>query len=161
MYTLKKYILEENTNDLYQLLYNPTIIQMPHQPRLINMTEFSRWLAHQLTIGFYHDLYLIYDDKNIAGYMLAYDYRVYDGHCQINGYMRNGMKSQVLQMFVELLCLEYPLRKILLETIDEDMLTIAQIAGFLEEAILKEYKYKRSIYYDLHILSYRCQNNAL
>ncbi|MCD7951292.1 MAG: GNAT family N-acetyltransferase [Erysipelotrichaceae bacterium] len=161
MYILKKHILEENTNDLYQLLCNPDITEMPYQSRLINAIEFSHWLEHQLTTGFYHDLYLIYDDIHIVGYMLAYDYRIYDGHCQINGYMKNGMKAEVLLMFVERLCLEYPLRKLLLETIDEDMLAVAKTVGFNEEALLKEYKYKDSIYYDLHILSYRSQNHAL
>lgn len=156
MYLLKKFVLEDDFRQLYELVfYNYTQTNMPGQPIIHNENEFFDWLTHQLH-GYYHDLYLIYDENEISGYIVLFDYRIYDMHCQIYGFNKGGLNCELLGRFINCLCSKYPLRKIFLQ-ITENELSLLQVAkevGFLEEARLIEYKYIDGKYIDVYILSY-------
>lgn len=155
MIALKKFVLEHNTYELNALLNTSNKkIDMPHQPHFSQFSEFSGWISHQIN-NFYHDLYLVYEFDDLIGYILAYDYRIYDEHCKITGYIKTGMKAEILSQFVCMLKAEYPLRKIFIETTSYEygMLESAIEAEFYEEAILKEYRFFDSRLYDMHILS--------
>lgn len=156
MYSLKKLIPEDDIPTLYGLLFNEhTRIKMPGQPIIHSKNEFFDWLTHQLQ-GFYHDLYLIYEENRISGYILIFDYRVYDGHCQIYGFNKGELTHEMLETFILRMCSEYPLRKLFLQISENEpsLIRVAKKVGFLEEARLTEYKYVDGKYMDMHILSY-------
>ena len=86
---------------------------------------------------------------------MTYDYRVYDSHCQIYGYLRQGMTEEVVKQFLHMLFREYPLKKVFLEVteLDSFLLDAAQAVGFKEEARFLDNKYMKGNYHDLVVLS--------
>lgn len=156
MYSLKRFVPEDDISELYSFVFDAhLLVKMPGQPVINSKNEFADWLVRQLH-GFYHDLYLIYDEQRIKGYLLSFDYRVYDGHCRIYGFEDSGINGELLRQFIDWLCSEYPLRKIFLQVTEKEdaWMQSAKELGFLEEACLKEYKYIEGQYVDMHILSY-------
>lgn len=156
MYSLKKFVPEDDIHQLYQLIFGGyPHIKMPGQPILHSENEFSDWLTYQLH-GFYHDLYLIYDENRINGYIMSFDYRIYDRHCQIYGFNKGGLDYELLERFINWLCSEYPLRKLFLQITENEplLIQVAKKIGFLEEVKLTEYKYINGKYMDMYILSY-------
>lgn len=160
MYLFKRFVPEDDASELYSFIFEKNLlISMPGQPIIHNKNEFTEWIMRQLN-GFYHDLYLIYYEQQLKGYLLSFDYRVYDRHCQIYGFWEVSIKCNLLRQFVRLLCSEYPLRKIIIQSIEENLFVqSAREIGFFEEACLKEYKYIDGHYVDMHVLSYLIRSN--
>lgn len=157
MHSLKRFTPEDDISDLYRFMFDrhPSV-RMPEQPTIYSEDRFADWLVRQLN-GYYHDLCLIYDDQKMSGYLLCFDYRAYDGHCQVYGFWDSPADSEPLREFVEWICSEYPLRKVFLQVTDKDydLMRSAKTTGFSEEACLKEYKYIDGRYVDMHVMSYR------
>lgn len=162
MYSLKKFVPEDDISELYSFVFDVhLLVKMPGQPMIRSKNEFTDWLVRQLH-GYYHDLYLIYDENEISGYIMSFDYRIYDGHCQVYGFNKGGLNCDLLERFINWLCSEYPLRKLFLQ-VTENELTLIQVAkkiGFLEEARLVEYKYIDGKYMDMYILSYLTRSST-
>lgn len=160
MYKLRKIIPSQDCTRLFELInlhYEDNIF--PHQLCFISFDEFQHWIMDQL-VGYYHDFYVIEEitvtsDIIVQGFILSYDYRTYDAHCQIYGYLPNGINSTVLGQFVDFLFKEYPLNKVFLEIPDGDkvFLDSAFSLGFTQEAVLAENRYVNGEYHDLIILS--------
>ena len=130
----------------------------PHQPQFINAEEFQNWITDRL-FNYFHDLYVVeelFDNgkSEISGFLLAYDYRIYDSHCQICGYLRQGINSTILKKFIDSLFKEYPLNKVFMEVIDIDhfLITAAREIGFIQEATLYGVKFVLGEYRDLYIM---------
>lgn len=156
MYLLKRFVPEDDILNLYSFIFDKNmLIKMPRQPIVHSKNEFADWLVRQLQ-GFYHDLYLVYNEQQVIGYMLSFDYRVYDGHCQIYGVCDRSISCELLRQFIDWLCSEYPLRKIFLSVTkkEDELMKVAKKVGFLEETCLNEYKYIDGQYMDMYILSY-------
>lgn len=161
MYLLKRYVPEDDISGLYSFVFDEhLLIKMPGQPIIHSKNEFRDWLVRQLH-GFYHDLYLLYDKQLVKGYLLSFDYRVYDGHCQIYGCWNSGINYDPLRLFIDRLCSEYPLRKIFLKITGKEsvLMQSAKEVGFVEEACLKEYKYIEGQFVNMHVLSYLIRSN--
>lgn len=161
MYFLKRFTPEDDIPELYSLIFNKNMLaKLPGQLDIRSKNEFADWLIHQLH-GFFHDLYLIYDEQQVKGYLLAFDYRVYDGHCQIYGSWDRSISYEIFKEFVDWLCSEYPLRKILLYITEkeDDLMQMSKKMGFVEEARLKEYKYIDGNYVDMYVLSYSTRSD--
>lgn len=160
MYKLRKIIPEEDCILLFELLnlYSENNV-FPQKLNFNCFNEFQHWIIEQLA-GYYHDFYII-EKRNepkehiVQGLILSYDYRVYDAHCKIYGYLPEGINSVILEQFVDLLFKEYPLNKVFLEITDVDkaILDSAAALGFTQEAVLVENKYINGKYHDLIILS--------
>lgn len=148
---------------LYELLRSREKCQLPHQPRFLHQKDFFDWLMNQLS-GYYHDFFVIEDPEAsepdcVIGFLVAFDYRSYDGHCQIGGYANCGLNSSLLGEFVDFLFREYPLNKVFLETADirEPLIRSAEELGFIREAILPAYLYISGSYHDLVIMGLNSQ----
>lgn len=162
MYSLKKFVPEDDILELYSFVFDAHLhVKMPGQPMIRSKNEFMDWLIHQLR-GYYHDLYLIYDENKISGYIMSFDYRMYDGHCQVYGFNKGGLNCGLLEQFINRLCSEYPLRKLFLQVTENESFLIqaAKKNGFHEEARLVEYKYVDGKYIDMYILSYLTGSRA-
>lgn len=162
MYSLKKFVPEDDILELYGLFVAVHLnVKMPGQPVIRSKNEFTDWLVHQL-YGYYHDLYLIYDENEISGYIMSFDYRIYDGHCRVYGFNKGGLNCDLLEQFTNRLCSEYPLRKLFLQVTENESILIqsAKKIGFHEEARLAEYKYIDGKYIDVYILSYLTGSRA-
>ncbi|MCM1060666.1 MAG: GNAT family N-acetyltransferase [Eubacterium sp.] len=125
----------------------------------MNEEEYRHWLIEQLR-GYFHDFYMVEKRENMnvmkaQGFMLTYDYRTYDNHCKIYGYMSYGIDSKVLGQFVDILFKEYPLNKVFLETTDVDkkLLNAAFGLGFTQEALLADNRFINGQYHALFVLS--------
>jgi RimJ/RimL family protein N-acetyltransferase len=156
MYSLKRFVPEYDISGLYSYISDkPEQKKMPGLPIVRSKDEFADRLICQLQ-GFYHDLYLICEANQIKGYLLSFDYRVYDGHCRIFGSWDIEVNCEPLTQFIDFLCSEYPLRKIFLQVTKKEnaLMQSALNVGFTEEACLKEYKYADGQYVDMYVLSY-------
>lgn len=163
---MKKYILRkiepnQDCSQLFELIidqYN-TSVPLAHQHRFINVDDYQHWIAERLG-GYFHDFYVV-EEKNdmniekIQGFIFSYDYRIYDNHCHIYGYLRYGIDSILLGKFVDILFKEYPLNKVFLETTENDdkLLKAAYDLGFTQEAMLLENFFINGQYHNLIILS--------
>lgn len=160
-YILRKIELKQDCSQLFELIINQYRNSVPftHQHRFIDVDEYQHWLAERLG-GYFHDFYVVEErnDMNIVklqGFFFSYDYRIYDSHCHIYGYMRYGIDSIILGQFVEILFKEYPLNKVFLETTENDdkLLNAAYDLGFIQEAMLIENFFINGQYHNLIILS--------
>lgn len=160
MLRLRKINTFQDCAQLYNLLQSQEICQLPHQPRFLHQDDFSNWLTNQLS-GYYHDFFIIEDTPSgcISGFLLACDYRSYDGHCQITGYASCGLNHSLLGQFVDFLFQEYPLNKVFLEAVDiqESLILAAEELGFVREVVLPAYKFMAGSYHDLLILGLNSQ----
>ncbi len=159
-YYLRNINLQNDAERIYELLIRCERTEfMSKRFVFLNKDDCQHWLSRQLS-GYFHDFYVIEEnsetgDTCICGFIIAYDYRVYDSHCHIYGYIRKGITKEVLSEFLHVLFREYPLRKVFLEVteLDEPLLSVAQKVGFKEEARLLDNKYIDGNYRDLVILS--------
>lgn len=158
MITLRKLNPNQDCLNLFKFIKKNGADVFPNQVDFINFDEFQRWLTDQM-VGFYHDLY-IFEESNTANYVigfaLAYDYRVYDGHCQLCVCVSKEIDSNMLGSFIEMLFKEYPLNKVFWKVVatDERILNLACALGFTKEMVLKDYCYKNGKYQDLWVLSF-------
>lgn len=160
MYKLRKIIPDQDCYPLFELINVHSGERLfPHQRCFICFDEFQHWIMEQL-VGFYHDFFVIekITDTNeiiVKGFILSYDYRTYDAHCQIYGYLSGGINGTILGQFTDFLFKEYPLNKVFLQIteVDKDLLDSAFALGFRQEAVLVENRYVKGKYHDLIILS--------
>lgn len=122
---------------------------------------FSNWLLEHMESDF-HDFFVIADvDKNAPiGYVHNYDFSLQNGNCKIvvyidAAYRSTGLGGYCAIKFMDYLFSEYPIRKIyvMIYAYNSDSLDSNLKAGFIEEGILKKYRYYNGMFYDLHILS--------
>lgn len=130
---------------------------LPYQIDFVSEDEVRNWLSRQL-MGYIHDFYVIEksnDANMVHGIIFTFDYREYDRHCKIYGFLDEGMNREILDHFIISIFREYSLKKIFLELTDleHEMLAAAENIGFKKEATLREYKYVCGAYHDLFILS--------
>lgn len=160
MLRLRKINTIQDCAQLYSLLQSQEISQLPHQPRFLHQDDFFNWLINQLS-GYYHDFFIIEDPSSdcIRGFLLAFDYRSYDGHCQITGYASCGLNHSLLGQFVDFLFREYPLNKVFLEAVDiqETLILAAEKLGFVREVVLPAYKFMSGSYHNLLIMGLNSQ----
>lgn len=162
MVTARRIALERDAAQLYQLISNAQTELLPAQTGWLNETEFRHWLAEQLG-GSFHELYVLEEPEGaIVGFALAYDYRVYDGHCLLRMYAAADVEQAVWADVLRLLLREYPLRKLFLEAVSTDkrQLALAYDLGFSKEMTLPEYRYQDGAYRDVFVLSLYRENAA-
>lgn len=123
--------------------------------------DFERWITEQMRSSF-HDFYSVcsLNDPEIIGYVYSFDYRPDDLHCRICAYFDpiyrgTGASGIAVLHFIDILFSSYPLRKVYFTIFgyNTESLTSNIQAGFTEEAVLKEFKYFKGSFYDLHVLS--------
>lgn len=159
-YYLRNIDLQNDVEFIYELLIKCDIAtHMSQHFDFVNKDDCQSWFLRQLS-GYFHDFYVIEGSSGasnlyICGFIMAYDYRVYDSHCQIYGYLRQGITEEILEQFLHMLFREYPLRKVFLELteLDNSLLAAAQAVGFKEEARFSDNKYIEGNYHDLMVLS--------
>lgn len=124
---------------------------------------FESWIRERIGRDF-HDFYLVKDkvSDNLIGYVHNYDFSLIDGHCKLSVYIdekyrKTGIGGFVAVNFLNYLFTEYPLRKVYSTVYDynHESLTSNLAAGFIEEGIIKEYRYHDGKYYSVHCLSMR------
>lgn len=129
--------------------------------RFWTVQAFEQWLICRLR-GDFHDFFIVKHRRtNIKiGYVYNYDFSLQHGHCKLVVYIKpefrkTGMGAFAAVGFVSYLFQTYPLRK-LYSTIYEynyESLKSNRAAGFVEEGVLKEYRYYDGKIHDIHYLS--------
>ena len=152
---IRRFEPERDSTELYEMIGKRDLYDaFPGRLEAVNAQELQNILTERLE-GYYHDLYVVEEDGTMCGFFLAYDYRVYDGHCRICGCIGDSVDCNLLKEFTDMLFEEYPLNKIFMEVTVDDwyMWRAAQEAGFASEALLKAKRYIRGEYYDVYIMS--------
>ena len=160
MIKLRKIALAQDSSYIFDLVKNHADMSiLLGNSRFNNFEEFCHWLEDRM-LGYFHDFFIIEDNSDSEtrkrqGFVLSYDYRVYDSHCKIYGYFESGIGKIALKQFMNILFREYPLNKIFLVITDINvvLLDTAQILGFKQEAVLCKNKFVNGKYHDLLILS--------
>ena len=123
--------------------------------------EFAEWLESTMR-GSYHEFRVVarQDTGELAGFVFAYDYHPFDLHCKVCVYMRpryreTGAAGLMGARFIGDLFCAYPLRKVyaLVYGYNTESLRSNLQAGFVEEAVLPEYRYLDGAYHDCHVLA--------
>lgn len=145
--------------DLYRDPYEQALFAQ--RVPLTTLTEFREWLDGNMR-GNYHEFRVIADEAagELAGFVFAYDYRPFDLHCKVCAYMRpewrgSGAAGLMGARFMGDLFAAYPLRKVyaLVYGYNDQSLRSNLEAGFVEEAVLREYRYLAGAWHDCHVLS--------
>lgn len=123
--------------------------------------SFKHWLLGGLNNKF-HDFFIVRDlITNIEiGYVYNYDFSLQNGHCKLVVYIcpkyrKTGVGAFATVDFISYLFETYPLRK-LYSTIYEynsESLKCNRSAGFVEEGVLKDYRYYNGELHNIHYLS--------
>lgn len=123
--------------------------------------SFMRWLSVALTSTF-HDFFVIRlpGKASPIGYAYSYDFSLRDGRCQVVvctdfNYRKTGAGGFAAIDLLAFLFRAYPLRKIYATVYDYNKESLASnlSAGFIEEGLLREYRYYDGRYHSLHYLS--------
>lgn len=155
MYTFRNLRPNQDFEWIFEFVNRSDCQDLMPRRGFIKKDDWFRWF-----LRFYHDFYVVekkspYSTESICGFVISYDYRIYDSHCKIYGYLKQGINSEVLNIFLQILFKEYPLNKVFIELTENDkfLLTSAVESGFEQEAVLPDNKYMNGTYYDLLILS--------
>lgn len=128
---------------------------------ITTLVEFSEWLDGNMR-GNYHEFRVIADEETgeLAGFTFAYDYHPFDLHCKVCVYMRpewrgSGAAGLMGARFMGDLFSAYPLRKIyaLVYGYNKESLRSNLAAGFVEEGVMREYRYLGGAWHACHILA--------
>ena len=145
--------------DLYRDPYEQALFAQ--RVPITTLVEFSEWLDGNMR-GNYHEFRVIADEetRELAGFTFAYDYHPFDLHCKVCVYMRpewrgSGAAGLMGARFMGDLFAAYPLRKIyaLVYGYNEESLRSNLAAGFVEEGVMREYRYLGGAWHDCHILA--------
>ncbi len=157
-----KFNFREDLEALFAIMLDNRDQILSNQRIQINsIPNFEQWLMNNMS-SFYHDFYLIKNvaDHSIIGYVYSYDYRIYDGHCKVclvlsPNHRDSGIGAFVGIKFLDQIFTNYPLRKIYIDIYDynQQSLNCNLGIGFIEEGCLKNYRYDKGTYFDLHLLS--------
>ena len=157
MVTIRKVNINTDCEKIFEMIRSREEDLLPNQMKCFNVNEFYHWLLQQFS-GLYHEMYVFAKKdamKEIVGFVLTYDYRVYDGHCFLCTCFSEDIVQSGLENFIDLMFREYPLKKIFWEltVTSEHELSMASELGFTKELLLKEYKYQKGKYVDVCVLS--------
>lgn len=128
---------------------------------ITSVAEFSDWLDDNLRHA-YHDFMVVREAETgaFAGIAFSYDYHPFDLHCKVcvcmaRRYWDTGLAACAGRSLVGDLFEAYPLRKVyaLVYDFNERSLQSNLAAGFVEEAVLREYRYHAGAYHDCHVLA--------
>lgn len=123
--------------------------------------KFEKWLINRLANDF-HDFYVIRSDvaTKPLGYVHNYDFSLVDGHCKLvvyicPDYRTIGIGGIAAVIFMKKLFSTYPIRKIFsaIYEYNEESLRSNLAAGFVEEGVLKDYRYYNGMWHNIHYLS--------
>lgn len=158
---LSRVVLPKDIDFLYDTMTADDQYLFSTKLKFWSVQAFEQWLICRLKMDF-HDFFIIkdrYNDRKI-GYAYNYDFSLQHGHCKLVIYMvpeyrKKGMGAFAAIDFISYLFETYPLRK-LYSTIyayNSESLKSNLAAGFVDEGILKEYRYYDGEMHDIHYLS--------
>ncbi len=160
--TLRKFDFRSDLEDLFYIMMDSQDQMLFHGRFQVNsLPDFEKWMINN-TAHIYHDFYVIFDesDYNIVGYIYSYDYRAYDGHCKVCTFIKQkyrdiGVGAICGINFLNELFVNYPIRKIYIDVFDYNRQSLKSNldAGFVEEGLLKEFRYYDGKYHDMHLLA--------
>lgn len=115
---------------------------------------FDVFLERKLR-GYFHDFFIVMENGQRAGVVMAYDYRVYDAHCKLKIEYEGDKESyiEIIRKFTKYMFEKYPLNRIFTLQTDKDIMDFYLECGFTEEAVLKEYAFLNGTYCDVSILA--------
>jgi RimJ/RimL family protein N-acetyltransferase len=124
-----------------------------------SIQDFESWFINNIH-GYYHDFYIAECSNAVVGFAYTYEFRPFDLNCKICVYIKSefqttGMGGIVAITFINELFTGYPLKKVYAPIFgyNKQSLMSNLQAGFVEEGVLKEYRYHNGFFYDLHLLS--------
>ena len=118
---------------------------------------FEKALSHN-----YKDFFIIEDAKTseFVGFVISYGYSANDGHIKVMEYIEGkfrqcGYGGIAILNFLDMLFKHYNFRKIYTEvySFNDASINSHLVAGFEEEARLKDYRYYNNSYWDFIIYS--------
>lgn len=156
MYEMRKINITKDSDKLFELVSVAGEVILPGQTKFLNAYEFQSWLLEKMN-GFFCELHVIQENsetKELIGYALIYDYRVYDRHCSLCIYSTRNIEPNLWASFIDELFKEYPLNKVFWKVASSNIryLELAKELGFSEEMVLKEYIYQGGRYLDVCVL---------
>lgn len=125
-----------------------------------SISTFSEWFIERLHHSF-HDFFIIeLSDGKAIGYIHNYDFSLINGHCKIVEYLNEesrhgGIGAAVAIQYMNYLFKKYPLNKIFTTVYNYNAESIMSNskAGFINEGMIKEFRYHDGKYHDLQIFS--------
>lgn len=157
----ERYNHEIHLRLLYQFMMDPEQQYLFLNHKSCNsLKEFDGWLDG-LFRSFYHEFFLIKDDKNdVAGMIYSYKYSPENGHCHVSVYIPPEYQGSGLGAFAGLRFLDYLFRNYSLRRVQTEVyayntqsLESQKRCGFEETGRIPEYRYYNGTYHDLILLS--------
>lgn len=160
---LRRFNFRQDVEDMFEIMNDPNdqmlfIRKMPFN----TLPDFDMWMQNNFK-GFYHEFNVITDNQSsydFLGFVYSYEYSPVDLHCKVclvlkKEYRNMGLGGKILINFLNYLFTDYPLRKVFLTIYDYNKQSLDSNlqAGFIEEGVMKEYRYHNGKFHDLHILS--------
>lgn len=129
---------------------------------ITSVDEFAEWFGTNMRTS-YHDFHVVEDpsaDHRMAGFVFSYDYHPFDLHCKVclyaaPAYRGTGLAAVLGASFLDELFSIYPLHKVYALVYDYNGASLRsnQQAGFVEEGVMRDYRYLGGSYHDCHILA--------
>jgi RimJ/RimL family protein N-acetyltransferase len=168
---LRKFDPRIDVEPLFAAYSNPTE-QALFSPRIAisSLADFDAWLGDRMT-NFYHDFSVIEQvaetqdgdadaGRTFAGCVYSYNYSDVDQRCNVFLYLAprwrsTGAGGRIAATFIDELFTYYPLRKVYLYVYDynRESLTSDLQAGFVEEGLLRDWRYFDGRWWDCHVLA--------
>ncbi|MGN1345010.1 MAG: GNAT family N-acetyltransferase [Traorella sp.] len=157
---LNQVILPDDIPFLYNAMSADDQYLFSTKLRFWSIQAFEQWLISRLKNDF-HDFFIIKDKNNRKiGYAYNYDFSLQHGHCKLVVYIepeyrKIGIGAFAAIRFISYLFETYPLLKLYstIYTYNQESRKSNLAAGFVEEGVLKEYRYYDGQMHDLHYLS--------
>ena len=160
---LRAYDAQRDLATIFSLYMDP--VEQPQFAMRVPITseaEFAAWFEENMGT-YYHDFYVIEagppDAAELAGFVFSYDYHAFDLHCKVciyvtDKYRATGLAGTAGTEFIDAMFCMYPLRKVyaLVYGYNQQSLKSNLAAGFVEEGVLKEYRYLDGAWHDCHML---------
>ena len=152
---------QRDMEPIYRLYQNPWEQALfAQRVPVASLDEFAAWFGENLST-LYHDFHIVEDARSeLAGFVFSYDYHPFDLHCKVciyvvEAYRTTGLAGTVGASFIDELFTLYPLRKVyaLVYGYNTESLASNLQAGFVEEGVLRAYRYLGGTYHDCHVLS--------
>lgn len=129
---------------------------------ITSVDEFAEWFGTNMRTS-YHDFHVVEDPSaghRMAGFVFSYDYHPFDLHCKVclytvPAYRGTGLAGVMGASFIDELFAIYPLRKVYALVYDYNGASLQSNlqAGFVEEGVLRDYRYLGGSYHDCHVLA--------
>ena len=155
--SMRNVILAADYGEIYRLFTDDNTNQLILNKYDHNsMDVFKKWLDEKLLHEFNDFMVFHNDDGEFIGFAYTYDFNPIDGHAVFSvaikpQFQKIGCGGFVSVMFLKYLFLNYPLRKLYAHVYDYNVESIVCLErfGFINEGVLKEYKYACGKYRDL------------